>query len=130
MPGFTLTGRAEAPVEEVWKLLFDPTRFPEWWVGIETVRSDRLGEYTQWPEGYPDLPMPQQLRTDRGTGRVTMSCHVSDIDFAWRLAESGAGTAIEVRVDLPAAEEHRLEGQREVIGESLVKLAALAEAAT
>ena len=47
----------------------------------------------------------------------------------WQLAEAGTGTAIEVRVDLPDAEAHRLDGQREVIGESLGKLAALAEAA-
>lgn len=129
MPGFTLTSRADAPVEEVWKLLFDPIRFPEWWVGIEAVRSDRPGDYTQWPVGYPDFPMPQQLRTDHASGRVTMSCQVSDIDFAWHLAEAGAGTEIEVRVDLPEAEAHRLEGQRELIGESMSKLATLAESA-
>lgn len=130
MPGFTLTGYADAPVEEVWKLLFDPTRFPEWWVGVETVRADRPGEYTQWPPGYPDFPMPQKLRTDRQGGRVMISCQVSDIDVAWQLAEAGAGTAIEVRVDFPDAEAHRLEGQRETFGESMRKLAALAESAT
>jgi uncharacterized protein YndB with AHSA1/START domain len=27
-----------APVEEVWKLLFGPARFPDWRVGVETVR--------------------------------------------------------------------------------------------
>ncbi len=30
MPSFVLTARAQAPVEEVWKLLHDPARFPEW----------------------------------------------------------------------------------------------------
>ena len=40
MPGFTLTAAAAAPVEEVWKLLFDPTRFPEWWAGIATARAE------------------------------------------------------------------------------------------
>ena len=43
MPEFTLTARAAAPVEEVWKLLFDPTRFPEWWAGIETVQVESPG---------------------------------------------------------------------------------------
>ena len=33
MPGFALSAECGAPVEEVWKLLFDPARFPEWWVG-------------------------------------------------------------------------------------------------
>ena len=52
MSGFTLTGTAKAPVEEVWKLLFDPSRPPEWWVGVETVRVDADGaatEYMVWP---------------------------------------------------------------------------------
>jgi uncharacterized protein YndB with AHSA1/START domain len=129
MPGFTLTGHAAAPVEDVWKLLFDPTRFPEWWVGVETVHRDRPDGYTLWPEGYPDFPMPQKLHTDRAHGRVTISCQVSDIDVRWQLAEAGAGTSIEVRVDIPDAEAHRLEGQRETFGESMAKLAALAESA-
>lgn len=131
MPGFTLTSRADAPVEEVWKLLFDPSRFPEWWAGVQSVRSETPGEYTMWPDGYPDFPMPQQLRTDHASGRVTISCQVSDIDFAWRLVETdtGMGTVIEVQVDLPEAEAQRLEGQRELIGESIAKLAALAESA-
>jgi uncharacterized protein YndB with AHSA1/START domain len=30
MPGFELSATSSAPVEEVWKLLFDPSRFPEW----------------------------------------------------------------------------------------------------
>ena len=30
MPGFELTTDCRAPVEEVWKLLFDPDRFPDW----------------------------------------------------------------------------------------------------
>lgn len=126
MPHFTVTGRSDAPVEEVWKLLFDPTRFPQWWVGIDTVRAEGAHQYTQWPIGYPDFPMPQKLRTDHARGRVTISCQISDIDISWQLAESGPGTAIEVRVDLPDHEAHRLDGQRDIITESLANLAALA----
>lgn len=129
MPGFALSADCRAPVEEVWKLLFDPTRFPEWWVGIETVRTDGPGAYTQWPSGYPDFPMPQKLRVDQANGRVTVSCQVSDIDVVWQLAEGGAGTSIHVHVSLPAHEAHRLDGQRQLIAESLRRLTALAEAA-
>lgn len=46
MSGFTLTATAAAPVEEVWKLLFDPACFPEWWAGIASVRVDSPGSYT------------------------------------------------------------------------------------
>ncbi len=38
MPSFTLRAHTSAPVEQVWKLIHDPTRFPEWWAGIETVQ--------------------------------------------------------------------------------------------
>jgi uncharacterized protein YndB with AHSA1/START domain len=127
MPGFTLTGYADAPAEEVWKLLFDPTRFPEWWRGIETVRREGEGAFVMWPDGYPDFPMPQRLRTDQAHGRVMISCQVSDIDVTWQLAEHAHGTAIEVRVELPDAEAHRLVGQRAAIRDSLAALAALAE---
>jgi uncharacterized protein YndB with AHSA1/START domain len=128
MLGFTLTGRAAAPVEEVWKLLFDPARFPEWWEGVETVEVASPGAYTVWPDGYPDFPMPQRLRTDVPAGRVVMSCQVSDIDFTWQLAEDGDATTITVAVTLPDHEGARLDGQRELITASLASLARLAEA--
>jgi uncharacterized protein YndB with AHSA1/START domain len=122
-----VTGTADAPVEEVWKLLFDPTRFPEWWAGVETVRADAPDRYVMWPEGYPDFPMPQHLRTERAEHRVTISCQISDIDIEWQLTERAAGTAIHVHVDLPEAEIHRLAGQRDIITRSLDRLAHLAE---
>jgi uncharacterized protein YndB with AHSA1/START domain len=128
MPGFVLTGRAGAPVEEVWKLLFDPARFPEWWAGVETVEPGPTGEFTLWPDGYPDFPMPQRLRADDRAGRVVVSCQVSDIDFTWQLADDGDDTTITVTVELPAHEAHRLAGQRALIATSLAALARLAEA--
>ena len=130
MPGFTLSAGCRAPVEEVWKLLFDPARFPDWWAGIETVRKDAPGEFTQWPTGYPDFPMPQKLRVDQASERVTISCQVSDIEVVWQLAEAGTGTSINVNVSLPEREAHRLDGQHQVIAESLRRLTALAEAAS
>ncbi len=130
MPGFTLSARCCAPVEEVWKLLFDPARFPDWWAGVETVRKDSAGEFTLWPTGYPDFPMLQKLRVDQASERVTISCQVSDIDVVWQLAEAGTGTSITVNVSLPEREAHRLDGQHQAISESLRRLTALAEAAS
>ena len=37
MPTFDRQATSTAPAEEVWKLLYDPPRFPEWWAGIERV---------------------------------------------------------------------------------------------
>jgi uncharacterized protein YndB with AHSA1/START domain len=128
MPGFALTGETAAPVEEVWKLLFDPSRFPEWWAGVETVRVGASGEYTLWHAGSPDFPMPQRLRADRVEGRVTVSCQVSDIDFSWQLAVHGDGTRITAHVAIPPAMAGLLDEQREAITRSLANLAELAKA--
>ena len=74
--------------------------------------------------------MPQKLRVDQANERVTISCQVSDIDVVWQLAEAGGGTFIHVNVSLPQREAHRLDGQQQVIQESLRRLTALAEAAS
>jgi len=37
MPSFHDTATSTAPPEQVWKLLYDPSRFPDWWEGIGTV---------------------------------------------------------------------------------------------
>jgi uncharacterized protein YndB with AHSA1/START domain len=127
MPAFDDTVSTTAPVEEVWKLLYDPSRFPEWWSGVETIEP-RAGGFTLYPEGYPDFPMPQDLRTDSDGRRVTISCLVSDLVFEWRLETLDRGTRIAVHAEIPEREAHRLEGQRAAIGASLRSLAALAAA--
>lgn len=128
MPEFTLTGRTDAPVEDVWKLLFDPSRFPEWWDGFDAAVPDGPGAFTFWPTGYPDYPMPQRMRTDEAAGRVTISCQVNDVGFAWRLTADGAGTAVEVRAELAESEAHRTDGLRAMLEASIRSLTALAEA--
>ena len=52
------------------------------------------------------------------------------IDMAWQLAEAGAGTSIHLNVTAPASQARRLDRQRQLIEESLRRLAALAEAAS
>ena len=126
MPGFSATVHTSAPVEEVWKLIHDPARFPEWWAGIETVQPGDDGAYTMWPAGYPDFPMPQQLRSDHADGRVTISCLVSDLVFRWRLRADDEATDIDVEVEIPDREAHRLPDQRRQLELSLATLTALA----
>ncbi|MDQ6607537.1 MAG: SRPBCC family protein [Actinomycetota bacterium] len=132
MPSFSDVTISGAPPEEVWKLLYDPARFPDWWAGIGTVEvgggdgGGSGGEYTMYPEGYPDFPMGQLLRTERDERRVTVSCLVSDLSFQWRLEPMPEGTRISVEVEIPEAEGHRLEAQRATIRASLRRLAALA----
>jgi uncharacterized protein YndB with AHSA1/START domain len=126
MPSFHDTAASSAPPEEVWKLLYDPSRFPDWWAGIGTVDVQNAGSYTMYPDGYPDFPMAQVLETRQEEQRVTVSCLVSDLRFEWRLAPAGGGTLITVDVDIPEAEGHRLESQREIISASMRRLAELA----
>jgi uncharacterized protein YndB with AHSA1/START domain len=126
MPTFDDHASSAAPVEEVWKLLYDPARFPEWWAGIGTVEASTEDTYTMYPEGYPDYPMPQELRSDRTGGNVAISCLVSNLRFEWHLTPAGSGTEISVHVEIPDAEAHRLFTQQDIIHRSLRSLATLA----
>lgn len=126
MPSFNLCSHTGAPIEEVWKLIHDPSRFPEWWAGVETVQPGEEGAYTMWPVGYPDFPMAQMLSSELIRGRVTISCLVSDLEFRWQLREADDGTDIEVHVVLPEAEADRMAAQRAILADSLDRLAALA----
>jgi len=131
VPQFDDAAISAAPVEEVWKLLYDPARFPEWWRGIGTVEPrahEGRGDFTMFTDGYPDFPMPQVLETSRDDRAVSVSCLVSDLRFAWGLEPAGAGTRIAVEVEIPEAEAHRLDGQREAIASALRRLAAVAAA--
>ena len=128
MPAFDDSATAAAPVEEVWKLLYDPARMVEWWEGIERVDPTGDGEITIYPEGYPDFPMPQELRTASDGRGLTISCLVSYLVFEWRLEPLDDGTRISVRVEIPEEEAHRLEAQRAGVSASLRSLAALATA--
>ncbi len=91
-------------------MLYDPVRFPEWWKGIESVQAEPAADgtqtYTMYPDGYPDFPMPQVLRSSQNEGLVTISCLVSDLVFEWRLesADDQPGTRIRVHVEIPEAE--------------------------
>jgi uncharacterized protein YndB with AHSA1/START domain len=128
MPSFHDSAPSDAPPEDVWKLLYDPSRFPDWWTGMATVEVQDQREFTMYPDGYPDFPMAQLLDTQRDQQRVTVSCLVSDLRFEWHLRPDGDGTLITVDVEIPEAEAQRLDAQREIIQTSLQRLAQVAAA--
>jgi hypothetical protein len=72
--------------------------------------------------------MAQHLHTEHGGGRVTVSCLVSDLAYCWQLSDVGNGTRIEVEVEIPEVEAHRLETQKGLISASLQRLCELAAA--
>ena len=63
MPTFDDSATADAPVEEVWKLLYDPARMVEWWAGIERVEPSGDGDGMS-----PSIP------TATRTSRCRRSC--------------------------------------------------------
>jgi tetratricopeptide (TPR) repeat protein len=133
-PSLSVADHAEspAPPEEVWKLLYDPRRFPDWWAGMERAelaRSNAEGAvpFTYWFEGAPDMPMAQVLRSDREAGRVRISCLVSSIEITWQLGERpGGGTDIDVEVLVPGDQREHLETMRETMRASVRRVAELA----
>jgi uncharacterized protein YndB with AHSA1/START domain len=133
MPVFDDETDSTASPREVWKVLYDPIRFPEWWVGFASVERGDVnggrGDVTVYPDGYPDFPMPQVVRTHSDDRRVVVSCTVSDLVFEWRLEPLDPGTRIAVHVEIPEREAARLTAQREYVGSSLRRLARVAELA-
>jgi uncharacterized protein YndB with AHSA1/START domain len=131
MPQFDDDTTTPASPRQVWKILYDPMRFPEWWTGFESVvpgdANGGRGDVTVYPDGYPDFPLPQVVETRTVDRRVVVSCTVSDLVFDWRLEPLDPGTRISVHVEIPEREEARLATQREVVTSSLHRLAELAE---
>jgi uncharacterized protein YndB with AHSA1/START domain len=126
LPAFRDSTSTGAPPEEVWKVLYDPTRIPDWWDGIATAEPGDRG-VTLYADGYPDFPMPQLMTSAPDDRSVRFSCQVSDMDIEWRLApRDDGGTEIIVDVQIPEREAHRLDDQRAEIGASIRNLAQLA----
>ena len=127
MPSVADHATTTAPPEEVWKLLYDPSRFPEWWAGMDRVELGPAdGDFTFWYEEWPDFAMPQKLLTQRDSGRVTVSCLVSFMDIEWQLTEDGDGTRIDVRAAIPEEQAARTEQLRDHLAASVRRLAAAA----
>jgi uncharacterized protein YndB with AHSA1/START domain len=119
-----------ATPREVWKILYDPLRFAEWWSGFDRATPGDArggdGDVTLWPAGYPDFALPQRVRSHAEEHRIVVSCTVSELRFDWSLEPAGRGTRIAVHVEIPAAEAAREATQRDVVAASLRRLAALA----
>ena len=131
MPSFDDAATIDSPPEEVFKLLHDHARLPEWMAGVgdvEDVRADGDGSaFTMYPEGHPDFPMAQRISGSANGRRVTVSCHVSFLEFAFSLEEAdGDRTRVAVHVELPPEEAARLADQRAAVRASLERLATVA----
>jgi uncharacterized protein YndB with AHSA1/START domain len=125
--GFEDQAVCRAPAEEVFKLLYDPGRFPEWWAGMDRVERGGGGGVSRYMSEWPDFAYPMQIHTWSDGGGVAISCLLSDILHEWRIEPHPEGCAVRVRVELPERELERIDAQREEIGASLLRLVAAAE---
>jgi hypothetical protein len=127
VPGFEERALCRAPATEVWKLLHDPSRYPEWWLGTQRVEDATAEGVTRYDERWPDFPYPTQVASDPGGSRVVISCLVGEIRFDWRLHPAPEGCAVHLTAVLPEAEAPRLEEHRAAFRTSLGRLVSRAE---
>jgi uncharacterized protein YndB with AHSA1/START domain len=128
MPTLDERTTCRAPAEEVWKLLYDAARFPEWWAGLDRAETG-AGGITRYLKAWPDFAYPTQVHAREEQGRVTISCLLSDIRHEWTLSPAPDGCLVQVRVDVPESEAERLEHLRHELHASLPRLVAAAERA-
>ena len=96
----------DAPVEEVWELVGDPRRYPDW-VGDEVV------EVTGLPTVEKGAEFEQVTRSPFGKTRTTfeideledlhhirMRCTSSGWYSRWRLTEAGGGTFVDLEIGM------------------------------
>jgi hypothetical protein len=116
-----------APAREVWKLLYDPTRFASWWPGWERVESAGGGAVTRYDDRWPDFAYPTSVVSDPSHGRIVVSCLLSDIEHTWRIDPDGPGCRVGVRVVVPDAEAARTDDVVTTMRTALAALIARAE---
>jgi carbon monoxide dehydrogenase subunit G len=119
---------SEAPPQAVWKILYDPERFTEWWEGMETT-SVGEGEFTLQQVGVPELQIPNRLEVQDAGSAVVISCLLHDFIYNWRLEplDGGQATRISVHVAIPDEKVERFEQfQRAMMGASVRRLAEVA----
>jgi uncharacterized protein YndB with AHSA1/START domain len=104
----------EAPIEEVWSLVGDPRRYPEW-VGEEIVevtglptveKGAEFEQVTQSPAG------PQRtvftIETLDDLHEISLRCKESGWFSRWKLTEAGGSTFADIEIGMdPTSDQYR-----------------------
>ena len=128
MPVIEAEALVAAPAEEVFKVLHDPTRHPEWWVGVDAI-EDVHGDHEalRFSLRRNDLPgrRLEQRQEPLAGGGIVMTCVQYDIRFRWRLIPEGDATRVQARVEIPEQWRELTDGYRVKIPASLERLTTL-----
>jgi uncharacterized protein YndB with AHSA1/START domain len=94
----------DAPAAEVWRLVGDPRRYPEWWPRILEVRGERFEEGSEFVQ-VTRVPLGREettFRIDRmeELREVRMHCTKSGTFAHWRLTDAQGGTFVEIRTGM------------------------------
>ena len=116
-----------APALEVWKLLQDPLRYPEWWDGLVDAQPTPDG-LTRWMGALPGVPIPTRVDLRRQAGGVVIRCEVTGIVHVLMLEPAREGCRVRLRAAIPAGERERwLDQQHAEVRASLPRLVRAAE---
>lgn len=85
-----------APALEVWKLLQDPSRYPEWWDGLVEAQPTPDGT-TRWMGALPGVPIPTRIELRRAAAGVVVRCELTRIVHPWPLEPQRRGCRVRLR---------------------------------
>jgi Polyketide cyclase / dehydrase and lipid transport len=94
-------GTIDAPAEDVWRLVGNPARYPEWWPRFVEVRGERFEEGTEFVQ-VMKTPFGREetvFKIDRmdSLREIHMHCAKSGLFAHWLLTDAQGGTFVEIR---------------------------------
>lgn len=97
----------DAPIDEVWSLVGDPRRYPEW-VGDEVVEVTGLPEVEQGAEFEQVTRVPLfgnsrttfTIETLDDLHEINLRCNASGWFSRWKLTEAGGATFADVEIGM------------------------------
>lgn len=125
-PATRLRSAGPAP-REVWKLLYDPVRFPTWWQGWERVEANVGASVTHYGARWPDFAYPTTVVADPASARVVVSCLLSDMVYTWAIEAKGDGCLVSVLLTIPPEEAARADEERANVRQAMATSVARAE---
>jgi len=94
----------DAPLEEVWRLVGSPTRYPEWWPRVIEVQGERFeqgDEFAQVTKGAVGKEATNFLIEHREDLRaLRMSCRLTGMYADWLLTPAQGGTFVELELGM------------------------------